>query len=136
VQIWPSVCSLFAGVRSLYNDTDLAHLRKQGGEVMLRNFSESLKGHLAWRAAYPPERVLDVRFAEVIGDEAALVHRILDWLGLPFTDRAAAELDAWLRMDALRGHSRHTGTPEDFGLSSATVENELADYIDRYRDLL
>lgn len=136
VQIWPSVCSLFAGVRSLYNDTSLEHLRKQGGEVMLHNFSESLKGHLAWRAVYPSERVLDVRFAEVVGDETALVQRIFGWLDIPFTEDATKNLDAWLRMDAQRGHSRHTGTLEDFGLSPAIVEDGLAAYIDRYRDLL
>jgi hypothetical protein len=136
VKIWPSVCTLFAGVRSLYNDTDLADLRKQGGVVMLHNFSEALRGHLAWREAYPPEKVLDVRFDEVIGDEAAVVRRILDWLDLPFTDRAAADLDAWLRMDARRGHSAHTGTLEDFGLSPAMVCDGLAGYIDRYRPLL
>ena len=136
VKIWPSVCSLFAGVRSLYNDTDLAELRKMGGQVMLHNFSEGLKGHLAWRSAYPPENVLDVRFDEVIGDGPAVVGRILDWLGQPFTDTAARNLDAWLLMDAERGHSPHTGSLEDFGLSAAIVEDGLSAYIDRYRDLL
>jgi hypothetical protein len=136
VRIWPSVCSLFAGVRSLYNDTDLGDLRKMGGEVMLHNFSEALKGHLAWRPAYPSEKVLDVRFEEVISDEAALLRRIFGWLGLPFTEQAAGNLDAWLRMDAQRGHCPHEGTLEDFGLSPSIVEDGLSDYIDRYRDLL
>lgn len=136
VKIWPSVCSLFAGVRSLYNDTDLADLRKMGGEVMLHNFSEALKGHLTWRAVYPPAKVLDVRFDEVVGDEVALVQRVLDWLGLPFTERAAGDLHAWLRMDGQRGHSAHAGTLEDFGLCAAVVEDGLSTYIDRYRDLL
>jgi hypothetical protein len=136
VRIWPSVCTLFAGVRSLYNETDLDELRKQGGQVMLHNFSEGLKGHLAWRSAYPPTQVMDVRFEEVVGDEAALVQRILGWLDLPFTEQAHANLDAWLRMDAQRGHTPHAGTLEDFGLSPAVVGDELSAYIDRYRDLL
>ncbi len=136
VQTWPSVCSLFAGVRSLYNDTPLDELRTQGGAVMLHNFSQGLQGHLAWRAAYPAAKVLDVRFEEVVGDESKLVRRVLDWLGLPFTDRAAADLDAWLRMDATRGHTAHSGTCEDFGLTPAVVEHGLAGYLDRYRHLL
>jgi hypothetical protein len=136
MKIWPSVCSLFAGVRSLYNEIPLDELRAAGGAVMLHNFSEALKGHLVWRAAYPPEKVLDVRFDEVISDEAALVRRILEWLDLPFTDDAAKNLDDWLRMDAQRGHTAHTKTLADFGLSPAMVEDGLAGYLDRYRNLL
>jgi lipid-A-disaccharide synthase-like uncharacterized protein len=136
VAIWASVCGLFSGVRSLYNDTDIDDLARMGGPVMLHNFAEASKGHLAWRADYPTEKVLDVRFDAVIGDETALLARIYAWLDIPFTASAQTNLAAWLELDATRGHTRHTRSLEDYGLSREAIDKDLAGYIDRYREFL
>lgn len=136
VVIWPSVCALFTGVRSVYNEVDPAVLTKMGGEVMLHNFAEAQHGHLAWREAYPADKVLDVRFDEVIGDEVALLRRIYDWLGIPFSERAAVNLTAWLEMDATRGHRPNTMTLEDCGLTAPRLHERLAGYIKRYNEFL
>jgi Sulfotransferase family len=133
VQIWPSVCTLFRGVRGMYYDRDFTDV---AGEVVLHNFGEALKGHLAWRESYPPEKVLDVRFEEVISDEAALLRRIYAWLDMPFTEASESNLEAWLEMDARRGHVRSTATPEDYGLTEQIIRDRLAGYIDRYGEFL
>jgi hypothetical protein len=132
--IWPSVCTLFSGVRSVYNETPIAELRAMGGQIMLHNFSEALNGHLAWRDAYPTEKVFDARFSEVIGDEAALLRRIYDWLGMELTPAGEANLATWLKMDAERGHTRNLGTLADCGITEADVEESLSGYIERYAE--
>jgi hypothetical protein len=136
VVIWPSVCMLFSGVRSVYNDTPIPELRMTGGEVMLHNFAEGVNGHLAWRDAYPPDKALDIRFDEVVGDEAALLRRVYGWLGMDFTEDSEANLTAWLKLDAQRGHTRNTLTLDDCGLTAEFIRERLAGYIARYRDLL
>lgn len=132
-KIWPSVCNLFCGARGVYSDADL---RTAAGDVTLHNFGEALQGHLAWRSDYPPDKVLDVRFGDILGDEEALLRRIYDWLGMEFTETSAANLTAWLEMDAKRQHVRNTTTLEDYGLSADAVRSRLSGYIDRYGDYL
>jgi hypothetical protein len=125
----PSLCTLFCGVRALYNEGDVSEL---AGPAMLHNCGEGLKLHLAWRAQCPEDKVLDVPFAEVVGDEVALMRRIYAFLGMEFTDRAEANVLAWLEKDARRGHERSTATLADFGMTPETIAEQLAGYIDRY----
>ena len=133
VQIWPSLCTLFRGVRGLYYDEDYTSV---ANDFMLGTFGQAQLAHLAWRDAYPAEKVLDVRFAEVMDDEAALLRRIYDWLGMEFTEASQRNLDAWLEMDAARGHVRTPGTLEEYGVTTAAVNTAMAPYIARYADQL
>lgn len=133
VEIWPSVCSLVLGVRSFYYDGDFSD---SASELIMHNFGEALKMHLAWRDQYPADKVMDVRFADVIGDEAALLRRIYDWLGMEFTPTSEANLNAWLEMDARRGHSRSAARFEDFGVTEEDVTRGMSQYIARYGEFL
>lgn len=133
VKIWPSVCALFCGVRGLYNDADYSRV---ASDFVLHNFGEGLKGHLAWRDAYAPAKVLDVPFDEVIGDEVALLRRIYAWLDMPFTQTSEANLREWLQMDAERGHTRSAATLEDYGVTAEHVRQGMAAYIERYGEFL
>jgi hypothetical protein len=121
------------GVRSVYSDDDFTG---SASELIMHNFGEAAKMHLAWRDAYAEEHVLDVRFSEVIGDERALLRRIYAWLGIEVTDRSASNLAAWLAMDARREHVRNTATLADFGVTPADVGKGMSAYIERYREYL
>jgi hypothetical protein len=121
------------GVRSLYYDDDFS---ASASELIMHNFGQSLTAHLAWRDAYPPEKVLDVRFAEVIGDEAALLRRIYAWLGVEFTASSEDNLAAWLAMDAQRVHVRSSATLEAFGVTEDDVRTGMSAYIERYGEFL
>jgi hypothetical protein len=129
LQFVASSCCLYRGVRKQYSDDDLTLV---AGEIMLYNYGETLKGHLHWRSQYPPDKVLDVRFGEVTGDEIALLRRIFAFLGMPFTPQGEAGVRDWVAMDAKRPHQPATATLEDFGLQPAAIEARLADYIKRY----
>ena len=126
---WPSVCMLFCGVRGLYNDADVSQI---AAEAMLHNFSEALPSHLAWRAQYPADKVLDVRFADVASREIGLMHEIYAWLGLEFSAASEAKLRAWLAMDAQRGHQRNRTQLADYGIEPARLRERLGGYYARY----
>ena len=130
---WSSVCTLFCGVRGLYSDADFTDM---AGEVMLHNFSEALKSHLAWRDTYPAAKVLDVRFDDVANHEIPITQAIYAWLGMPFTAASEANLRRWLAMDATRGHQRNTARLEDYGVTPAHLRDRLAGYYARYSEFL
>ena len=132
-QFMASACCLYRGCRQQYSDEDFT---LAAGEIMLYNFSETLKGHLHWRSQYPAEKVMDVRFGEVTGDEVALVKRIFSFLKMPFSADNEAGVRAWITMDSKRGHQVATATLEDFGLKSSVIEERLADYFKNYADFL
>jgi hypothetical protein len=133
VQIWPSVCSLVLGVRSLYYDGDFS---ASASDLIMHNFGEAAKMHLAWRDSYSPDKIRDVRFADVIGDEAALLRSIYEWLGMEFTAASEANLAAWLEMDARRDHVRSNAKLEDFGVTADDVTRGMSAYIERYGQFL
>jgi Sulfotransferase family len=124
-----SLCTLFCGVRALYNDGDLASL---AGPAMLHNCGEALKLHLAWRARCPEDKALDIRFDEIVDDEVAVTRTIYGFLGMELSERAEASMLAWLAKDATRGHARNTATLADFGVTARAIDEHLSPYIDRY----
>jgi hypothetical protein len=130
---WPSMCTLFVGVRSVYSDADMTAMATP---VMLHNTGEAAKMHLAWREQCPPEKVLDVAFGEVMSDESAACRRVYDFLGMEYSDAADARVHTWIEMDAGRGHARSTKTLADFGVDEETINAGFAAYIERYRDFI
>jgi hypothetical protein len=132
-QTWSSVSALLCGVRALYSDADFSAV---AAEMMLHNFAEALKGHLAWRTHYPPEKVMDVRFADVAGREIEVMRAIYAWLGMHFSASAEEKLHAWLAMDRERGHKRNTATLADYGVQPAALRERLSGYYRRYAEFL
>jgi Sulfotransferase family len=130
---WPSVGTLFRGVRGMYSDRDFTDV---ACETMLSNFSMAQHAHLAWRDSYPDDKVLDVRFDEVVGDEIAVLRRIYDWLGMTFSPDSERNVNAWLEMDKGRSHVPNVATLADYGYTAERVDEGLAPYIERYRDFL
>ena len=128
-QTMASTCFLLCGTRELYSDTDFTPV---AAEMILHNFGAALEGHLAWRAAYPAEKVLDLRFDEIVSDETGVTRAVYDWLGVPFTDEAERNLRAWSEMDSQRGHRRSSATLDAYGLQPETVNETFSAYIERY----
>ena len=133
LQIMASSFTLYRGVRKQYSDEDLTAV---AGETMMFNFTEAQKGHLHWRAGYPANKVMDVRFTDIIGDDVALVRRIFSFLGMTLSAAGEASLRAWIAMDANRKHARSTQALDEFGITPAQIEQRLAPYIQRYAEFL
>jgi hypothetical protein len=128
-----STCFLLCGTRQLYSDEDFTPV---ASEMILHNFSEAGKGHLAWRDAYPAEKVLDVRFEEVVSDEIPVTRRIYDFLGMEWTDRAEQNLKAWIEMDSRRGHEPSKAKLETYGVEPEQIHEAFGPYLERYSEFL
>jgi hypothetical protein len=129
VAIWPSLCALVLGIRSVYSDTDVSELDER---AMLDRASWTAALHLAWRERYPDSKVLDLPFDEIVEDELKAMRKIYAFLDMEFTDSAEANLLAWIDRDAERGYARNTATMEEFGMSPDAITEQLSDYIERY----
>jgi hypothetical protein len=125
-----SACALCVGVRQLYSDKDVSAM---AGPMVLFNAGEMAKGHLHWREHYPADKVIDVRFDEVMGDEIVLLERIFSVLGMTLSDADKARVHAWIEMDARREHQRNTTPLADYGLTAEAINERLSGYIERYK---
>ena len=128
-----STCFLLCGTRQLYSDEDFTPV---ASEMILHNFSEALKGHLAWREAYPPEKIIDVRFEDIVSDEIGVSRRIYDFLGMEWTDRAEQNLKDWMEMDSKRGHEPSKAKLETYGVTPEQIHEAFGAYVERYSEFL
>lgn len=128
-----SCSALLCGTRQMFGEEDISAI---AGEAVLYSFGERVKAHLQWRADHPPEKTMDVRFADISRDEIALLENIYAFLGMRLTDAAIANVRAWIAMDAERVHVRSTATLAQFGITPAMVRERMSGYYERYRELL
>jgi hypothetical protein len=81
----------------------------------------------------PADRSIDVRFDEFMADDLAMVARIYDVAGQPFTPEARAAMEAFM-VEHPRGV--HGGVEYDlagdFDLDPAALRERLRDYTDEY----
>lgn len=127
--IMPSVAALCYGTLQMYNDNVDPTL---AGGMMLANFGFTVQGHLAWRTQYPADKVLDVAFADIVGDEMAVLERIFGFLHIPFTDTQRENVKRWLATDAARRQPSRQYRGADFGLDDDAVNTTFAAYRTRY----
>jgi hypothetical protein len=124
----PSLCSLAATVRAIATD-----------ELNLPAIGPSIAetwGAIVERAGdvreMAPDRVLDVHYADLIGDPIATVHRIYDRFGYERSDRMDSAMQDWLARDAGKKRAPHLYHLEQFGLNGAMIERLFNGYCRRY----
>ena len=91
-----------------------------------------LRGSIEGRARVPADQIFDVRFAEFMKDEAAMVERVLDFAGQPMTEAAAAAIGAFQDANPRGKHGSVTYHLEDVGLDPAERREALRFYQERF----
>lgn len=132
-QTFASTCFLGCGTRQLYSEDDFT---SQMAEMILHNFGEGLKGHLAWREAYPSAKVLDIQFPDIVENEVDVTRSVYAFLDMPFTDEAEKNLLAWIEMDSKRGHAPSRARIDDYGVTTEQIHDAFGPYIERYDEYL
>src|SRR5690606_17815938 len=108
------------------------HVDKRAlASLQLELLAESTTKALAARSA-SPERIVDIRFAELVQAPLAVVERIYLASGRALSDEARARMARYLEDNPRRKHGTHRYTLEDFGLSRDVVNERFT----AYRELL
>jgi hypothetical protein len=129
VKVLPSICSLVAGWRGLYEESVE---RTSLGAWQLDMYAGMVEETMAVRDACDPAQFFDLSFDEVVGDPVAAVERIYRHFGFDRSQEAERRMREWLAENPQGKHGAHFYSPELFGLSSAEVADRFARYVERY----
>jgi hypothetical protein len=91
-----------------------------------------LRTCVATRDALPAGQAIDVRFAEFMADDVAMVRRVYEVAGQPFTSEVQVAMEAFM---AANQRGRHGGLVyrfEDLGLDPGERRYALQFYVDRF----
>jgi hypothetical protein len=80
----------------------------------------------------PPDQQFDCVFREFMQDDVAMVERIYQTLGMPMTDTARGELEAYMAGHHRGAHGQVVfDLRTDFGVEPAMVRERFAEYVER-----
>ena len=128
-RVLPSVCSLVAGWRGIYEDS----VDRRGlGHWQLDMYAGMVGHAMAVRDASDRARFFDVAFAELVADPLAVVTRMYRHFGLPLSERAERRMRAWHAGNPQARHGGHHYRAEDFGLSEDEIAQRFAAYTERF----
>ena len=126
-----SYASLTALVREMGSD----HVDKfEVAEDWNARLTAKLQRAVAIRAAkeYPDAVFYDMKFADFVRDQFAVVQQIYQAFGLPMTDEAAARMK-WFIADNPQGkHGIHRYEAHEYGIDPAVVREQFRPYIERF----
>jgi hypothetical protein len=82
-------------------------------------------------------RIIDLAHKDVVADPMGAVQRIYGKFSLTFSDVHKARIARFLTENpAAKRMGKHKHSPEEYGIDNAEVRTRMADYYDRFGDLL
>lgn len=120
-----SFCSMIAHGRGVFTDrVDPLEI----GRFWLRKGKRMVERAMDARARWGKDSFVDVRYEDLIADPVAIVRKIQERAGLPWTERTSAALAASLRRETKDRHGKHRYSLGAFGLDAAAVDAAFASY--------
>lgn len=80
----------------------------------------------------PPSQQLDVLYADINKDWEHEISRIYQFIDLPFTAKAKANMQLWREANTQHKHGAHKYALADFGLEANSVDDALMFYRERF----
>ncbi len=84
------------------------------------------------RTVVGDDRIVDVRYVDLLSDPVTVVRGILERFGYPATAVSAERMRRWLADNPRGKHGTHRYTLEQFGLDQAAVQRAVAPYRERF----
>ncbi len=102
------------------------------GRQVLERTERTLDQVERTRAQVGGDRILDVRYADLLRDPVAVVGAIHDHFGYPLSAASESRMHRWLADNPKGKHGAHRYSLEQFGLDRGAVERFAAPYRDRF----
>jgi len=130
LQTIPSLCSMIYNLWVMGRDQTDPHLvGRQFGE----KWAASMRRAMAVRDQ-DPSRFLDVWYKDAVTHPQAVVEKVYDFLGMPFTDEARETLNRHVQRTKRGNRPAHKYSPELFGFSESGLEQSFKEYRERFID--
>ena len=130
-----SLSSFIAGFLAAFGgDKDKAAI---GRDVVETWITAMNRGLAARRDPAIEGRIIDLAHKDVVADPMGAVERIYARFGLAFSDEHRARITRFLAENpAAMRMGKHQHSPKEYGIDNAEVRARMADYYDRFGDLL
>jgi hypothetical protein len=129
VVLCASVCSLITTLSGTFTDADHRSYVAEHWPAMLQ---ESLKRIEVFRAAHPEHPIVDVQYADLVGDPLRTVEGIYADCGAEFDADARDAIAAYAKAHPKGAFGNHEYDVRDYGLDASELEERFAGYIDGY----
>ena len=124
-----SACSLISTLTGTFSDADhTAYIAEHWTGLL----AESINRIDAFRRAHPGHEVLDVQYAELVGDPLGSVERIYAACGRTLDDGARAALTTYVDAHPKGRFGTHGYQLETYGLDADDIRERFSDYVARY----
>jgi hypothetical protein len=131
LKVLPSLVSLMATLRWMHTDVvDVEAVVKSAvhGTAIAMDYVMQLRAD----GALPDDRIIDVRFDELVADPWQTLHGVYERIGSTLTADAEARMHAYLRARPRARHGRHEYDFADTGLDLDRTRARFANYQARY----
>lgn len=124
-----SVCSLVTTLSGTFTDADhQAYIASHWTGLL----EDSISRIEDFRAAHPEHPILDVHYADLVGDPVTTVAALSDALGTPLSARAEADMATYVAAHPKGAFGHHGYDLATYGLDAAELRERFAGYVDRY----
>jgi len=124
-----SVCSLITSLAGTFTDAD--H-RAQIARTWPRLLEVCIERLGAFRAQRPDVEIVDVHYADLVGDTVATVERIYARTGMDLDDTTRAALSRYVEAHPRGEFGAHHYDFASLGLDEGELRERFAGYVDRY----
>ncbi|MDE1943821.1 MAG: sulfotransferase, partial [Betaproteobacteria bacterium] len=130
-----SLSSFIAGFLAAFGgDKDKAAIGRDVVDTWIVGMNRALD---ARRNPAIEARIIDLAHKDVVADPMGAVQRIHERFGLAFSQAHRARIDRFLTDNpAAKRMGKHQHSPEQYGIDVAEVLSRMADYYDRFGELL
>ncbi len=124
-----SACSLISTLTGIFSDADhTAYIAEHWTQML----AESVDRIEAFRLAHPEHRIIDVHYADIVGDPLRTIERIYAACDRELDDRARNAVAAYVDANPKGRFGTHGYRLEDFGLQPDALRDRFAAYVERY----
>lgn len=124
-----SVCSLVTTLSGTFTDAD--H-RAYVAEHWTGLLEDSIARIDAFRAAHPEHPIVDVHYADLVGDPVGTVGALSDAVGTPLSEEAAGRMAAYVAAHPKGAFGRHGYDLATYGLDAGALRERFAGYVARH----
>jgi hypothetical protein len=113
---------------SLSISTSTTYRREDQGAHWTRRFKTGLERLMALRETLPPDRVIDVRYADTVSDPVGVAERLMVAMGLELDAADSVAMRACIADNVRDNRPPHKYSADQFGLTPEGIAHDFAFY--------